>query len=209
MEKEDDKPDYATSYTGLVPVILKKVEELYGPRVGEVNFEQIVYEGVVRPELDYEEFMFAMPPVKDKVNIAMTPDTRGNYNKGIFQLSHEVVHLLATLSFDEDQYATNLEEGLAVYFSEDYTRTETGDVANFNAPTKSTGYRFAYDLVKQLLDHYPDAIRKLREQQPWFNKITIGDFKNAGIDLYQALIAQLLAIFVEVLEKKPEKSNDV
>lgn len=197
-EIEKKGKDFSTRYPALVPVILKEVEKEYGKKVGKVRFSTIVYEGVSRPELDYEAFINAIPPIRHKVNIALTADTKANWAKGLFQLSHEVVHLLSALEYDEDQIVSNLEEGLAVHFSHVYTKREAGDEENFNAPTQRNGYRYAYDLVQQLLKIDPIAIRKLRVQQPHFNKITPKDFQEAGLVVDEELISGLLATFIEV-----------
>jgi hypothetical protein len=210
MEEEVKKGDvdYSAEYLKLVPVILKEVIGLYGPRVGKVRFSSIIFDKVERPELDYEEFFNEIPPDKKKVNIAMTPDTKQNWEKGLFQLSHEVVHLLSTLAFDDDQVVNNLEEGVAVHFSKIYTEREANDDKNFNAPTHRTGYHYAYNLVEQLLAIDDDAVKKLRKQQPFFQRITAADFVKAGLLVDDKLITELLANFIEIRAEKPDSADE-
>jgi len=186
-------------YIELQPEIFREVQELYGEKTGDYEFNGIDYaEG--GPFMSVPEDSLMAVPREHKINITLDLSARENYTKGLFQLSHEVVHLLSPT---DEPITNNLEEGAAVYFSKLYTERETGDLAIFETPTRKTGYRYAYGLVCQLLAIDKDALKNLRKQQPDFREISPADFKAAGLEIDEALITDLLATFLEVFLPEP------
>ena len=195
-------------YLKLYKKILIEVEEMYGKRLNKLKFGTIIYNGS-EPGLDYTRYFNAVPR-ENKVDIRLSIGALNNRTKGIFQLSHEVVHLLSPLNSSDEQITNNLEEGAAVYFSKVYTKRETGDEANFNAPNTKTGYLYAYKLVEQLLILDPQSIKMLREKQPYFTKVVEGDFEKAGIKIDKNFVAELIANFyenrsIDAIEDKSKK----
>lgn len=83
---------------------------------------------------------------------------------GIFQLFHEVIHLLSPLDKnDEANEANYLEEGMTVYFSELITTRETGDPDYCkNEAAKHPEYQKAYQFYTKLLAIDGNAVLKLR-----------------------------------------------
>jgi hypothetical protein len=181
-------------YNVLQPEIFREVQELFGEKTGDYEFNGIEYaEG--GPFMSVPEACLMAVPREYKININLDLSARENYTRGLFQLSHEVVHLLSP---SDEPITNNLEEGAAVYFSKLYTERETGDLTIFETPTRKTGYRYAYCLVCQLLAIDRDAIKNLRKQQPDFREISPADFVAAGLKADDELITALLATFLEV-----------
>jgi hypothetical protein len=78
---------------------------------------------------------------------------------GIFQLSHEVVHLLAPVEQDEVNY---LEVGMATYFSKVITERDTKDYEFCDlAMARHPKYLKAYQLYVSLIGIDNDAVKKL------------------------------------------------
>jgi hypothetical protein len=82
-----------------------------------------------------------------------------------YELAHECTHLLSPLG---GNYSTVLEEGLATYFSEFYVKQHIG--RDYHAGMES--YKSACSKVKFLLNIDPDAIKKLRIEQPAISLIS-------------------------------------
>lgn len=98
------------------------------------------------------------------ITIHLTPNSLENEFMALYQLSHEVYHLLSpTGKYD----ANNLEEGLAVYFSKLYLDRFTQDIFNWEAATQpDKRYYNAYQLVDKLLRFDPNIIKTLRTNFP-------------------------------------------
>lgn len=158
---------------------LKEAETLYGDRT-----KDFVYGGI--------EFNETGPRIWFPYNrytvIQLTPDTANDLSKGIFQLSHEVVHLLSPLGKNETNV---LEEGLATYFSKITTDKHfPGDYA-INGITP-TNYLAPFEFVRELLAFNPNSIKELRKIQPLIGLISKEDFKKANIAVKEALIDNLV-----------------
>jgi hypothetical protein len=95
----------------------------------------------------------------------LTDSARTDPAQAIFQLAHEVVHLLAPTG----RYETVVfEEGLATLFSNEMAEKH-GSLMRADRPD----YLDAADLVRRFLTQYPDGVRAIRAQQPSFNKFTL------------------------------------
>jgi hypothetical protein len=109
-----------------------------------------------------------------------------------YQLAHEAVHLLAP----SRGKGRVIEEGVAVIHSEIAVERKHGTrkySRRFDVKTKA--YDEAAEAVERLLDIDPNAIRKLRHQEPYFDRLTHQHFAIfPGIEA--ALIDTLLAPFV-------------
>lgn len=115
---------------------------------------------------------------------------------GIFQLSHEVVHLLSPVEQDEGSEVNYLEEGMATYFSQLITERDTGNyefcpAALANRPN----YLEAYELYKSLIAGDAHAVKKLRKITPVIAHIKPEDFIKAGLNIDPQMIDDLLRKF--------------
>jgi hypothetical protein len=115
---------------------------------------------------------------------------------GIFQLSHEVVHLISPIEQTAGNEVNYLEEGMATYFSKIITERDTHDYDIFTAAlAKSPKYLKAYLLYLSLIEADKDAVKKLRAITPVIANIQPGDVIKAGLNIDQKLIEALLAKF--------------
>ncbi|MGC3990229.1 MAG: hypothetical protein QM796_11215 [Chthoniobacteraceae bacterium] len=85
-----------------------------------------------------------------------------------YHLRHEAVHLLSPVKRRE---IITLEEGLAVLFARDYLR-ENFDYDDEMPPPSDHRYAGALMLVERFLKPRPDAIVRLRAQEPVISRIT-------------------------------------
>ena len=116
---------------------------------------------------------------------------------GIFQLSHEVVHLISPVDQTEEEDEGNyLEEGMAVYFSKLITERETGDLEFCDAAIANRPeYLEAYQLYLELIDVDVNAVKKLRDIQPIIANIKPEDFIAADLAVSEELVEALLTKF--------------
>jgi hypothetical protein len=105
------------------------------------------------------------PGNRKHIVIQLSFDAAGDLPRLVFQLSHEVVHLLAPTG---KRSANNLEEGLASHFAEDYTLRQTRRQILSNLPS----YIRARDAVRRLLAHDNDCIKRMRTVEPCISRIT-------------------------------------
>ncbi|SDH29318.1 hypothetical protein [Mucilaginibacter gossypii] len=197
-------PDFTSEYTKLVPEILERVQSLYGKKAKKWEFNEICYEPD-GPYLSYPESNTSAYPIEFKVNITLQSGAKSNYDEGIFQISHEVIHLLSPTG---DNETNNLEEGLAVYFSKIYTEEKTNNLKIFHTPTPFTGYLYAYNMVSELLIGDKDAVLKVRTIKKKFDKIKKKHFKKAEVVADKNLIKGLLERFERIRpgEDKPDEN---
>jgi len=93
-------PDFTSEYTKLVPEILERVQSLYGKKAKKWEFNEICYEPD-GPYLSYPKSNTSAYPIEFKVNITLQSGAKSNYDEGIFQISHEVIHLLSPTGDNE------------------------------------------------------------------------------------------------------------
>lgn len=172
-----------------IHLIMNKIESDYGPRdrnwwLAGVEF----HEGV--PQVWYPES--DVNSVSGSIVIMLGAKTFTDVKRAVYQLAHECVHTLSTVIGVK---APVLEEGLATAFSEDILEQWFGDTDK-KAYTDDVRYRDAAANVRTLLQLEPDAIRRLREQEPAFKRMTAATFSDAGLDqIPQPLINELLRTF--------------
>ncbi|ASD64245.1 hypothetical protein [Bdellovibrio bacteriovorus] len=154
--------------------LLATAEQWYGGRDKTWNFAGVTFSSD-GPYLYY-------PPGDEKmVEIHLMKGVKDD--QALYQLSHEVVHLLAPARHPP---AIMLEEGLAVKFSieapnymgRDYRRLAIEDLKT------NSNYCAAYNLVRELLILKPKAVMQLRSEEPNFFAMT-PEFitKTLGVDL--------------------------
>jgi hypothetical protein len=105
------------------------------------------------------------PGNRGHIVIQLGKECLADFHRAIYQLSHEVIHLLAPTG---GQRANNLEEGLATWFSEDYCRRTTGQTIKAGLPC----YQRASDLVQRMLEADPACIKSMRQDEPKISSIT-------------------------------------
>lgn len=173
-------------------VYLEEAEQLFGPKT-EYQYGGLSYRRA-RPRVVLSEKHLIMG---EKVFIIELDSMSINDRKeGIFQLSHEVVHLLSRVEQDEENEVNYLEEGMATYFSRIITERETGDAAYCDAAIgKEATYLEAYTLYLQLISVDEYAVRKLREYCPVIANIQKAHFRQAGLQVRDELIDCLLLKF--------------
>jgi len=180
-------------YKNLQVAFLSEAEEMFGPKTA-YNFIGIFYHNFPpRMILHDTDFLTGEKFYK----IELCGKAINDKKDGIFQLSHEVVHLLSPVEQNEDEDLVNyLEEGMAVYFSKLITERETGDLEFCDtAMAKQPEYLKAYQLYLQLIDIDGEAVKKLRQITPVIANIKAEDFKDAGLDVKEELIIALLTKF--------------
>lgn len=159
--KQDEWSEWGN---GLVPGLLKQAEENFGARLQGWDFQGVTF------QKNGPHIFFPLSSNGNVIKIALDPDTVGYPDRFLYQLSHEVIHLLAP---NESPPTIMLEEGVAVYFSLHFPQFRSADYKNvnisrFDAPDGPVNYRDAYKLYLKLIDHDPDAVKKLRAGVPEF-----------------------------------------
>ena len=181
-------------YDTLVYTYLEEAQKLFGNKT-EYIFEGVSYNNST-PKLILTDSCFL---TGEKAYIIELNGNAVNDRKdGIFQLSHEVVHLLSPVEQDEDEgnLVNYLEEGMACYFSKSITEKETADLEYCQLQfEKHEKYKKAYELFVSLLEIDKDAIKKLRAITEVISQIKSEDFEAAGLKVDKELVNALLSKF--------------
>jgi hypothetical protein len=173
---------------------LKEAEEFFGPKT-LYGYEEFTFKNhsprVVRSENLFKKSI-------EGYQIILCAKGLIDLTDGIFQLSHEVVHLLSPVELKKDDEINFLEEGMSTWFSKYITERETGD-AEFCMPAIERDERYvkAYNLYQQLIVIDQHAVKKMRDISPVICRIQPEDFKKAGLTLDEELIIALLGKFPE------------
>jgi hypothetical protein len=180
-------------YEELLEIYLAKAEEIFGPKTAYIFAGLEFHNGgpqmILSERLLIEEF-------KQGFEIKLNSHTLHDRREGIFQLSHEVVHLLSPVEQNEGDEANILEEGMAVYFSKIITVSETDELVYcLEAINKRPNYKNAHNLYLKLSEIDPDAVKKLRAIEPVIANIQPEYFNQAGVPADPELIASLLSKF--------------
>ncbi|WP_410517830.1 hypothetical protein QNH99_23335 (plasmid) [Pantoea allii] len=169
--------------------MLRELEERYGERDKSWTLLGVEFCGD-GPYIWYPRGNENPPP--KHITIRLSPEAYTDHKEAMYQLSHECVHLLSPSG---GANAPVMEEGLAKLYSMEIIERHCG-----HPPGQSFGslqtYVDAAGYVQQLLQIDGHAIRKLREKEPAFFKMTVATFKDAGLDnVPQQLIDELLKPF--------------
>ena len=188
------KLDQLEEYNDLVKVYLEKAEEIFGKKT-DYEFEGVTYRNG-KPQVILSDTYF-LTGVKAYV-VKLSGHANDDRKDGIFQLSHEAVHLLSPVEQDEAEgnEVNYLEEGMATWFSKKITEEETKDLEYCDlAIAKDEKYEKAYGLYLKLIAIDKDAVKKLREIQPVIARILPEDFEKKGLKVDKEVINALLEKF--------------
>lgn len=156
----------ANNVAQIVECLLDDAETLFGKRVPPYPYTyEGVYFGSAIPQMKYR-------PEEMKIFIRLSNDARNDNAKILWQLAHESIHLLTPARL----WTNMLEEGLGCWFKLRWARLcPQLFLESKLKPEECLGNkRFleAYLMVEEVLKQDPDAIKKLRKQQPVISKIT-------------------------------------
>lgn len=186
--QEQNMQDYQT----LQFDYLAEAEQMFGPKT-EYEYSGLSYHNYAPRTVLCDSTMLAGYHI---FKIQLHCKAINDRKDGIFQLSHEVVHLISPVEQDEGNEVNYLEEGMATYFSKIITERETGDYEYCETEmAKQPKYLKAYQLYKSLIEIDKDAVKRLREISPIIANIKPEDFAKAGLTVGNDLINELLARF--------------
>jgi hypothetical protein len=134
--------------------------------LAEARFGARVYADAIPPITFHAgppEVFFA---AQSRIAIHLSLRCESDYLLGCYQLAHETIHLLSPV---DGRQITTLEEGIAVLFARDYIRDNID--LEFAVPADHR-YAGAFALAERFLRPRPDAILRLREEQPIISKIS-------------------------------------
>lgn len=167
--------------------ILNNAEKRYGKRDQSWTLLGVEFTDLKQPETWY-------PFDSDKrkhLIIQLTKKASKNEKEALFQLSHEVIHVLSPAG---KEGSSVFEEGLATYFSIANMKTLNYDIDERYISEKK--YQQAYKLIDNLYKNFPhteDRIKTLRGQVKRIRDITPEQFSHAFSGLnkkYATLLAK-------------------
>lgn len=180
VEKDGTGQDRTLTYR--LGHALEMAEQKYGKRDTSWTILGIEFHQRKIPKL---WFPGIKPGTKPRINegkkqiiIQLTENSVNNEKRALFQLAHEVIHILSP-QVGRDT-ASVFEEGLAVYFSVQYLKA-----IHLDAPPEyyktSKSYSAAYHEIEALYKSYTNVdekIKHLRKQANGLTGITAEQFKN-------------------------------
>ena len=146
--------NYSWTLTSVFSHLLFEVEERFGPRDREWTPLGIEFSGQDGPRIWF-------PGNRKHISIVLSDAARIVPKRAIFQISHEVIHLLSPAGMIDGTPV--IEEGLAVANAHRVSRDWKLDFWHVER-----NYLDAEKKTAMLLEETPDAIRIMRERQPSF-----------------------------------------
>ena len=125
------------------------------------------------------------------ITIMLSTSAAQKMSQACFQMAHETVHLLAPVRIED---ATNLEEGVACYFSLYYMEKELNEPKWNYTGMKS--YARVLELVRPRLEEDRYCIRRLRERQPSFRDISKEELRKEFPELTEEEVCFLTSKFI-------------
>jgi hypothetical protein len=151
-----------TTYFGQM---LSEAEELYGHR--DLNWTPI---GVEFFDCTVPHIWF--PGNRNHVAIRLTLSALYDLNEALWQLAHEIVHILGPVATGA---VNNLEEGVATHFALNvsyYPDKSRQALFRQKVEQKESPYHSPLRDAETLLQMDPGIIKELRKQQPYLSRIT-------------------------------------
>ena len=164
--------------------ILRFAEARYGPRDRNWTLLGVEFTSRPAPQVWYPTF----DGIGDSVIVQLTRSAATDETRALFQLSHEVVHLLSPAG--PGAKASVLEEGLATYTSLEYLDAIGKGVGPgyISSPRYEAAYRAISPLAKR--PDFESGIRMLRTTRGGLSNLKPGDLQRAwpGISARQASV---------------------
>lgn len=181
---------YSWTLASRLGEIISMAEEKYGERDHAWTLLGVEFKGGGNPAVWYP---FSNDGKRYAI-IQLTRSAANNEKRALFQLSHEVIHLLSP---DGGQRRVNVfEEGLAVHFSIAYLN-RIGIKAS-DAYVVNADYKRAYILMSQLYALFDDVdatIRRIREERGGFRQLVLADMQHYFPGIDRVLAANLVKDF--------------
>lgn len=174
--------EYSWSITSRLSNMLSVAEDYFGERNKEYSIIGIEIENTKQPYIWYPN-----DANSKHVIIRIAEHCINNMNEAIFEVAHECIHCLCP---NKDKCTTILEEGLATWFSIDYTSKLGIDIQ-----PSIQNYKRACELVSDLLECDFDIIKKARKLSPNISDITKGLLMNICPDINPYLANELTKPF--------------
>jgi hypothetical protein len=179
--------------------LIDDAENMFGNSIGDWKFSGI--------EINDRAPCLIYYPTGE-VTISLSKKVIKNNLQLIFQLSHEVCHLLHPSLEYASLYQNKtlvINEGISTFFSIVKTQEYYSDGIFLidNLKNFATNYYDAYCSVTALLKVDDKAVKKLRAIKPRIDKLVSEDFSKAQLELNERMIMNLIQVFVEC-ELKPE-----
>ena len=149
---------YTWTLASLLGNMLHIAEELFGQR----DYSYTILGIEIGPDIPKIWY----PGNRRDIIIQLDSSAATDMYQACYQMAHETVHLLAPTGTND---ANNFEEGVACYFADLYMREV---LKNPYLPPSLSSYRTAVELVKPRLDADRYCIRRLRDQQSSFSKMS-------------------------------------
>ncbi len=166
--------------TTLLSTLLNDAEQMFGPRDMSYTPVGIEFYGN-RPQVWY-------PGTNKHISIILTDSAREDPAQAIFQLAHEVMHLLSPTG---GANAPVIEEGLSALFQQ-----RANEVYDLDLHLVAVPYVKATELANMLLKGEPSIIKRLRKIEPAFHKWT-PRFLVSEARISRALAEELCEPFID------------
>jgi hypothetical protein len=178
----------------LAQELITQAEAIFGRITSEWSYTGIGF-SESPPHLLYD-------PKSAGVSIILSHRAKDDDLQLVFQLAHEVCHLLypsVTVNSPLKPCTTVLNEGISTFFSiiaiaRYFDREEAFKIVA-NLKEHSPEYHSAYLIVSTLLEKDIEAVRKIRRVQPMINDLTKREVEAALPDMPEAEISTLLKLF--------------
>ncbi len=191
----EDLTTLTNKLTAVSERLLSLAEDLYGPRATT----EWTFVGV---EINDRPPSLVYYPEKGWVTISLSTKVIDNADQCLFQLAHEVGHLLYPIADPRTSIlppTITLNEGVSTHFSlialQMYSGEDACQNAYENLRLHSQNYFAALNLVNRLIQLNPNAVQKLRAVQPMLNDAVEEDFNAADLNVAPELLAALIAVF--------------
>ena len=171
-------------------VALQFAEERYGRRDLAWTLLGVDFAALPAPQVFYAGIYDGR---KDIV-IQLTPEAATDEKRALFQLGHEVVHLLSPIG--PRGVPNVLEEGIATYNSIEYVNAAGFDIGA--SYIGATNYEAAYWAIIELETAQPDFQRRtaaLRAQYGKLSELSAGQIRGAYPNISDALAQRLARAF--------------
>ncbi|SHH05915.1 hypothetical protein [Bradyrhizobium erythrophlei] len=169
----------AYTLTTMLGEYLREAERTYGQRNMEWTILGIEFSGTI-PHVWF-------PNNENLVSVMLTESAALEPNRALFQLSHEVVHLLEPCRITP---TTVFEEGLATLFAHEMsTKHGLGKISDGS-------YLSAEKALKEFLAICPDGVQRIRQTSENFVNLSDGDILRACPNVPAALAKTLSEKFV-------------